>query len=679
MSGAEKIVHAVPPGAGGGAEMVVAIDNYGEVGRSPWRGTVATRDELPAGAAPGDTYGVVDESRRFRWDGSEWVDEGPYGNGGGGGTTAHNDLTGASRALPDQHPVGAVTGLRGELDANATAAATAQATATAAGSAAIAARAVADAALAVSAAGYFYIDPANGNDATGRPQVAIGTPPAPFRTFAGAYAYALGVFTDAADLYFRFTANASTTEAVAILRAPPGSYGQLYVQGYEATAKARLAAASATAITLGRINRAVIVRYFDLSSGGGNGINATGCPLVTIADNRFGACTDNAVYAGYSQVQLGSGNVFYGAGPRGLRAGNGGTIINTAAITFEAGASFSDAFMRADPAGFIRIGANPAGPVPVGKRWAIEGRIEFAGYNIGGLGTLPGSRVGYADIVGTNIPDRRIVTANTTIHVNAATGDDDIAYHLGGTTAYPFKTIQAACDYARMLNVNGSSATHVYILISVAEGSYGPLVLRAQPFFSYRSGVSDNAANYGIRIVGSGAGTIIDAGSVTPVQCLGGIWSIADLAVESTYNFFTASGPSTLLALRGTINAAGTAPYLAMANLGACIDFGGTIDSTATFTSNIFHAQLDGRFIGSTPVFDFNNTAMSPPAVFAVRSGGKVGFRSTTADLFKNAGNITGKRYALEGIADLDTGGRASSIPGTTAGTDATGGLGRVW
>lgn len=39
---------------------------------------------------------------------------GPAGSGGGGGVTDHNALTG--RSDPDQHPIGAVTGLQGALD-----------------------------------------------------------------------------------------------------------------------------------------------------------------------------------------------------------------------------------------------------------------------------------------------------------------------------------------------------------------------------------------------------------------------------------------------------------------------------------------------------------------------------------------------------------------------------------
>ena len=537
--------------------------------------------------------------------------------------------------------------------------------------------------LPINTSGYFNIDPENGNDATARPTTSATNYATAFKTFAGAIAYAHTVYNIlSAALYFTLKGGTTTNEAFSLARRPSGYYERIVVQGESAANRGTISASSVEAISLRYFGHAYIIRNLNISATNSTGIFTVSGPIVSINDCRIGNC-NKCIDAHTSKIVIGANTVLYGANVSGISTQLDASVYIGTGLSFEAGTSFSTSCLAPAHGGKILVAADASGAIPEGKRWSGYGEVIFAGsQNIKTFGTLPGTSTGIGKVHTHTTPERRVITGNITFYVNAATGDDDVAYWMGGLPAYPFKSIQAAADYVRMLNIDGQ--TNYSWNISVAAGTYGPLSLRSQPAFTYRQSIADTGGNYGVRITGAGPDTVIDGGTGNCVSVDGNCrWTLMDMKFLSSGTVFAVTGGGALLALRG-VNYVSSPPggsVLDMVSVGGggTVDFAGSVISDCACSNTLFIVKTCGNLTGYAPSFDLSGVAFALSAAFKIRSGGRVCFRATTADLFKNAQNITGLKYQFEGIGDLDTGGRAAFIPGDLAGVDNTGGLGRVW
>jgi len=258
------------------------------------------------------------------------------------------------------------------------------------------------------------------------------------------------------------------------------------------------------------------------------------------------------------------------------------------------------------------------------------------------------------------------LTASLTINVNAATGNNATA---DGSLQFPFKTIQAACNYvAQNLFLGPYNVT-----IQVAAGTYAESV--SLPQYVRTTGT--------IVLSGAGAATIVNPANV-------GTWGVAlssavsyvikNMQINVGYTSTVAGYCSCIYAAGGTITLDGCTllvpPGYGGANSaplvvgGGFVALGGTGNTiTITATSAGWGILVNGGNVSLEA-----NLAITGAVISATISVNYLGSFVRQSALPIITGSVTGTRYSatLLGIITVQGGG-ANFIPGTLAGGVSTG------
>lgn len=280
--------------------------------------------------------------------------------------------------------------------------------------------------------------------------------------------------------------------------------------------------------------------------------------------------------------------------------------------------------------------------------------------------------------------------------VNAADTLDDNR----GTTAKPFKTIQAAIDYATQTYAVGS-----YIInINVSQANYTENL--TLPTYNRTSGYIQLKAT-----TDSLKPTVINSGAVArTVTVTGGYWvirnfNISNVATDpnnSVSNFPSAIycyGGSTTLTLYGTAISQqydGSAPATAYVSLrtlevedGATVNFGAIADYQNSFNCSKGNAQnatviqvsRKSKVLLNSSNIANDGTNFEVPftgsvsLIAAVSTGSSLENSGGGTHQVEFTGTITGKKYSITGGSYISIG--SNSIPGDTAGTVDNGENGR--
>ena len=292
------------------------------------------------------------------------------------------------------------------------------------------------------------------------------------------------------------------------------------------------------------------------------------------------------------------------------------------------------------------------------------------------------------------------LTANLNLYVDTnSSAAADTIIDGRGTEALPFKTIQAAVNYA-----TGTYALGNYnIRILVATGTYNESV--TLPDFSRGTGHIEIITKSGERDVIVNA--VLDSNG-TRQSCfgaVGGVWVISYVDARRVENpttansypavgCYMASGSGTTLSLYG-VAARQSVPNVASFDSSsyACrvisADYGATVSmrhskmpfiiETATITGGpsvvALHVSRKGTlnlYLSSNNTLSHDvNCSGSCSTFLSVSQGGQVS-RISTGSAFNFTGAVTGQRYNLTTGSSVVVGGNVDFFPGDTAGTVET-------
>ncbi len=255
-----------------------------------------------------------------------------------------------------------------------------------------------------------------------------------------------------------------------------------------------------------------------------------------------------------------------------------------------------------------------------------------------------------------------VLTANLSLYVNAATGNDS---NNGTTAGTAFATIQKAVSQAQKLNLNGNTVT-----INVADGTYtGPVTLGALNGGNCR--IIGNVANPAACVVTQPTGPSFMATA--------NLWVVSGFKVSTIAESTFAPGCGFYAAANGAqINVSNV-------EIGACVGpmffatGGGNISITGNFKITggapiALHASVSGIITINAGY----NVVLDIPANVSIPSFANVYDLGVISGRFLSvtgAGVVTGQRYNATRNAVIDTNGAgANHFPGTTAGTTTTGG-----
>ncbi len=255
-----------------------------------------------------------------------------------------------------------------------------------------------------------------------------------------------------------------------------------------------------------------------------------------------------------------------------------------------------------------------------------------------------------------------VLTANLTLYVNAATGNDS---NNGTSAGTAFATIQKAVSQAQKLNLNGFTAT-----INVADGTYaGPVSLGALSGGS--CSIIGNISNPSACIVTQPTGPSFMATA--------GQWSVsgfkvsapADAAFAPGCGFYSTGSGAQVSVSNVEIGACFTAMFFATGGANIAITGNFKITGGAPIA---LHASVCGVItmnVGYNIVLDIPSNVSITRFVSVYALGIVSGrFLSITG-----AGVVTGQRYNVASNGVVDTSGAgATHFPGSTAGSTATGG-----
>lgn len=251
---------------------------------------------------------------------------------------------------------------------------------------------------------------------------------------------------------------------------------------------------------------------------------------------------------------------------------------------------------------------------------------------------------------------RELLTAARTYYVRTDGSDSNTG--LSNTAGGAFLTIQKAIDVATTADLNGFTVT-----LKLGDGTYtSPLSLK--PFVGAGEIVIEgNSATPG-NVVLSTAATCINA-----TNC--GNYTIQYMRLQATagYGVF-ASGARTALTLKGLV-------YGAMSAGGIHV----YITARASVTQNTTpysivggaYAHIYASEGGSIEASSATVTLTGTPAFSVFAFAENTALVRLVANSY--SGSATGSRYSVSGNAIMFTAGAgASYLPGSTAGTEATGG-----
>jgi hypothetical protein len=251
---------------------------------------------------------------------------------------------------------------------------------------------------------------------------------------------------------------------------------------------------------------------------------------------------------------------------------------------------------------------------------------------------------------------RELLTAARTYYVRTDGSDSNTG--LSNTSGGAFLTIQKAIDVATTADLNGFTVT-----LKLGDGTYTqPLSLK--PFVGAGEIVIEgNSASPG-NVVLSTSATCINA-----TNC--GNYTIQYLRLQATagYGVF-ASGARTALTLKGlvygTMSAGGIHVYItARASV--------TQNTTPYSIVGGAYAHIYASEGGSIEASSATVTLTGTPAFSVFAFAENTALVRLVANSY--SGSATGSRYSVSGNAIMFTAGAgASYLPGSTAGTEATGG-----
>jgi hypothetical protein len=333
-------------------------------------------------------------------------------------------------------------------------------------------------------------------------------------------------------------------------------------------------------------------------------------------------------------------------------------------------------------------------PAPSSLVEGLALRIKAANTNTGattltvnGLGAKPvvrrdGSALIPGDIVAGAVQDyvydganfqmpgaaaigRLVLSANTTLYVNASTGSDTLydgsAATVSGSRG-PFKTIGKAVASAFVYGPSNYALT-----IQIADGTYNesvsiPSIGGPALVLNGNSGTPSNV------LITSAAGSCISVRGPNAVT----VSNLKVVCSDASSAGMSVNGSGASLETSNTVS--GTcAGYVFLANGG-----GSALVGDHTFAGNCTYGFATSRngalSLNGGSVYTIS-TSITVNAFATGESGGSMEVPLVSVPTFVNPGNVTGKKYALVLNAVLNTRGQgASYFPGTVAGTTATGG-----
>lgn len=252
------------------------------------------------------------------------------------------------------------------------------------------------------------------------------------------------------------------------------------------------------------------------------------------------------------------------------------------------------------------------------------------------------------------IAQREVLTANRTYYVR--TDGSDSNNGLANTSGGAFLTIQKAINTILSLDLGGFDVT-----IAVADGTY------TAPVSITKNWVGGNL------IISGSTSAILDIVSnhaITTTTPLANVLTISGLKLSTSGagDCLRNSGGGKII-FNGTEFGACAATHVNADAVGALIEAGGNYTITG---SAAVHAQ--GRYGGMVRVTSRTITLTGTPAFStAFAQADQVGNILMNGDTF--TGSATGKRYnaVMNGVIQTGAGG-ANALPGSVAGTTATGG-----
>jgi len=253
--------------------------------------------------------------------------------------------------------------------------------------------------------------------------------------------------------------------------------------------------------------------------------------------------------------------------------------------------------------------------------------------------------------------------ANTTYYVRpgGSNSNSGLVNDDGGA----FLTIQHALNVAAAdMIISGSSDVSIY----VETGSYAEYLVLPQIL---------RAGSGRPKIVGNGSGpTDVVVRAVSAEYC--GDWilqyfSIANVEAVSNYNALQVGRGASLECNAMDFGSAGTGRHVFVRDGGRvlCSDY--TVGGGG---KSHIKAEAGGSFVFSGSAITFTASATFSEAVVQCLTGaGHVELTGVSFDVSTYSATVTGKRYDINGNGVCNTGGGgASFVPGTVAGTTATGG-----
>jgi hypothetical protein len=253
--------------------------------------------------------------------------------------------------------------------------------------------------------------------------------------------------------------------------------------------------------------------------------------------------------------------------------------------------------------------------------------------------------------------------ANTTYYVRpgGSNSNSGLVNDDGGA----FLTIQHALNVAAAdMIISGSSDVSIY----VETGSYAEYLVLPQIL---------RAGSGRPKIVGNGSGpTDVVVRAVSAEYC--GDWilqyfSIANVEAVSNYNALQVGRGASLECNAMDFGSAGTGRHVFVRDGGRvlCSDY--TVGGGG---KSHIKAEAGGAFVFSGSAITFTASATFSEAVVQCLTGaGHVELTGVSFDVSTYSATVTGKRYDINGNGVCNTGGGgASFVPGTVAGTTATGG-----
>jgi hypothetical protein len=252
--------------------------------------------------------------------------------------------------------------------------------------------------------------------------------------------------------------------------------------------------------------------------------------------------------------------------------------------------------------------------------------------------------------------------ADQTIFVNATTGDDASA---DGTTAHPFKTLQAAADYGQQrfdLNmkhtltfkctgafvVSGPPATQGVYIAGMFAGQQGPGSVVWD-----MTAATLQATNGCCFYINQGAQVMVLNGSYT---------AGSDGVTTNTGMAFQVGGNAIIMHKGGAFGACQAAHFWCV---GACWAVGGySISGGAQYHIVI---EPPGTFECTNGPWTISVAGNPNFSTFANVYGGSYGIHG---DGVHFSGSATGKKYNISGFGSIDTNGSGVNyLPGNVAGT----------